>query len=215
MSADQVIVVRHGQTDWNKEQRWQGRTDIPLNELGVRQAQTMASQLTPLYATVSGVFSSNLKRARSTAEAVFAAASVCAPDLGCLVEMSDFAEFASGRFEGLTRTQIEEQHAENLAQVESGQDVPIGEVGERPSQVQQRLVRGVDTAVASVAGGTVIVVGHGGAWRIFANHVLGLPAADRRLGLLRNGHWARFTVSGVSQYELTAWNEGGLAPVEG
>ena len=60
-----LILVRHGETDWNVEGRWQGQIDVPLNVNGHQQAQRMAESL--MHAPITAVFSSDLRRASDTA----------------------------------------------------------------------------------------------------------------------------------------------------
>ena len=99
-----VVLVRHGQTDYNLTGRMQGQIDIPLNEVGLRQAKEVA----PLIALQepSLVISSPLVRARKTAEAIADAAGVQLEIDARLIERG------FGRLEGLTREQMEQQEPE-------------------------------------------------------------------------------------------------------
>lgn len=63
-----IILIRHGETDWNREGRWQGREDIPLNAEGKRQAEILAYSLKDL--DLTAIYTSPLMRARETAETV-------------------------------------------------------------------------------------------------------------------------------------------------
>ncbi len=64
----EIILCRHGQTDWNREGRWQGRTDVPLNERGHQQALELAEALREV--PVAAIYSSTLDRAYQTALAI-------------------------------------------------------------------------------------------------------------------------------------------------
>lgn len=66
-AATQAILVRHGQTDWNKEKKVQGQTDIPLNETGMAQAKMLAEKIFENYPLIDAIYSSDLKRAYDTA----------------------------------------------------------------------------------------------------------------------------------------------------
>src|SRR2546421_12731333 len=63
-----LLLIRHGETDWNAEHRWQGHADVPLNERGREQAKALAEELAPEGA--DAIYASDLSRARDTAEIV-------------------------------------------------------------------------------------------------------------------------------------------------
>ena len=62
-----LILVRHGQTDWNKENRLQGQTDIPINAIGEKQAKTFSERIIQTYPNIDAIYSSDLIRAYATA----------------------------------------------------------------------------------------------------------------------------------------------------
>jgi len=64
----QVLLIRHGETEWNAKRRWQGHTDVPLNARGIQQAESLADELQ--YYALDALFSSNLARAYQTAKIV-------------------------------------------------------------------------------------------------------------------------------------------------
>jgi 2,3-bisphosphoglycerate-dependent phosphoglycerate mutase len=94
----QVTLIRHGPTEWNESGRFQGRTDLPLSELGRAHARALAAAL--LEEDVRKVYSSDLRRAKETALAVARARAVP------LVEDERLREFDFGRWEGLTWDEI-------------------------------------------------------------------------------------------------------------
>ncbi len=65
-----ILLVRHGETDWNVQKKIQGKTDIPLNEAGVRQAEELAEKLAGWERPIIGIYTSRLKRAAKTAEII-------------------------------------------------------------------------------------------------------------------------------------------------
>src|SRR4051794_33863898 len=65
-----VYLVRHGLTDWNREKRFQGQSDVPLNEIGVQQARSLAGWLLDQPLKFSAIYSSDLSRAWQTADAI-------------------------------------------------------------------------------------------------------------------------------------------------
>ncbi|HZU83147.1 MAG TPA: histidine phosphatase family protein, partial [Polyangiaceae bacterium] len=100
-----VYAVRHGETDWNAAQRWQGHTDVPLNDRGRAQARAVARSLRAT--GLAGVVASDLSRATETAR-------IIAAELGIAVQYLDAAwrERSFGCFEGLTRAECEQLHPE-------------------------------------------------------------------------------------------------------
>ncbi|HYG70238.1 MAG TPA: histidine phosphatase family protein, partial [Anaeromyxobacteraceae bacterium] len=94
-AATRLFLVRHGETDWNVAGRWQGQTDIPLNEAGRAQARELARRMRG--EGIATIAASDLLRARETAEIV-------AAELGLEVRILDhrLREQSFGAFEGLT-----------------------------------------------------------------------------------------------------------------
>lgn len=166
-----LLLVRHGQSTWNAEGRWQGRADPPLSQLGVRQARQAAETL--------GVFdliaSSSLQRAHSTA-------SIIAEALGVspVVTDPDLGERHAGAFEGLTRDEIEARWPGWLAERRRPEDY------EDDESVTQRAVGALARLVADLGDrdtgdeATALVVSHGG--------VIG--ALERLVGATREGRLA-------------------------
>ena len=97
-----LLILRHGQSEWNAQGRWQGQADPPLTELGERQARAAAEQLLDSKISFDGVASSDLQRARRTAEILGVALNV-----GDVSSFSEFRERSAGPWQGLTRAEIE------------------------------------------------------------------------------------------------------------
>jgi broad specificity phosphatase PhoE len=116
-----IYLVRHGQTEFNRERRIQGHVDSPLTELGVRQAQAVGRLLRDLIRDPQGwrVVSSPLGRARSTAEIV-------AQKLGGLpVELEPrLQEMSWGSYDGRLRAEIEAEHPETFGKTGWAFDAP-------------------------------------------------------------------------------------------
>ncbi len=186
-----LFLVRHGETDWNAAGRWQGQTDVPLNPRGREQAREVAARLRT--AGLAAVASSDLLRARSTAEIV-------AAELGLTVNHLDAAlrERRFGCFEGLTREEVEARFPEAWARyVADPGPAPPG--GESREELLGRLLPAVASAAARLPG-PVLVVLHGGAMRaLLAEHVGDMPrpsSASWPLHGIQNGHVFRVTLSG-------------------
>ncbi|HEY5099343.1 MAG TPA: histidine phosphatase family protein, partial [Gaiellaceae bacterium] len=89
-----LLLVRHGETDWNAERRWQGHADVPLNDRGREQARVLAEQLTG--ESIDAIYSSDLSRARDTADIVGVRLGVP------VVVDADLREIDVGPIEGMT-----------------------------------------------------------------------------------------------------------------
>ncbi len=98
-----LLLVRHGETDWNRDGRWQGGSDTSLNDAGREQARTLAEQLD---GNIDAVYSSDLARARETADIVAAKL-----DLAVQIDPR-LRERGFGSWEGLTTTEIEQRFAD-------------------------------------------------------------------------------------------------------
>jgi probable phosphoglycerate mutase len=161
-----VYLVRHGETEWTKSRQHTGLTDLPLTEVGEKNARQLGVRLEPL--KVAHVFSSPLQRARRTCDlAGFGAAAINEPDL---------VEWNYGNFEGLTTKQIHEKQP-NWKLFQDG--CPGGE---SPSQVGIRVDRVIAKLRALDADAIVFSSGH--VMRVLCARWLGLePGAGRLFAL--------------------------------
>jgi 2,3-bisphosphoglycerate-dependent phosphoglycerate mutase len=150
-----LLLVRHGETDWNLERRVQGHTDRPLNATGLEQARALAEQLTgePLDA----VYASDLVRARHTAAIV-----AREHGLGVTLE-AGLREKHFGSWEGLTDVEIEEKFP----------DAVHGRWGdgETTEAVAARAIAAIERIRAFHPDGTVLLVSHGGPMRAILEHL--------------------------------------------
>ena len=145
-----LLLVRHGETDWNAEGRLQGHTDRPLSDYGRRQARALAEELAD--EPLDALYASDLARARETAEIVGAR-------LGLPVVLEpDLREKNWGTWEGLTPTE--------RAEVEF--------VGESTEQHEERTLGALRRIAERHPGGRILVVTHGGSVRRAQTAALGL-----------------------------------------
>jgi len=182
-TARRVIFWRHGRTAWNAEQRFQGQSDIPLDETGLAQAERAAKALARL--TPHRIVSSDLQRARRTADALAALT-------GLPVHTDEgLRETFAGEWEGLNRPELEERFGSQLAEWGAGADVRPGG-GETRVEVAARVVAAVERALADVGEGqTLVVATHGGSARAGIGAMLGLPPEHwAALGVLSNCAWS-------------------------
>lgn len=159
-----IYIARHGETDWNRRGRFQGQTDIPLNEMGRAQARALAERLAS--AGIGGVVASDLARARQTAEIVAEMLSIP------LVHLEpDVRERGFGVFEGLTREECITRYPEVWAAFPHTEP-PLAEPR---VEVVRRFMRGMLRIVETVAPEEprLLVVSHGSAMRAFLEVALG------------------------------------------
>jgi probable phosphoglycerate mutase len=143
-----LLLVRHGETDWNAERRWQGHADVPLNDRGREQARALAESLAG--EPVDAIYASDLSRARETAETVGAR-------LGVAVTTDpDLREVDVGPIEGMT--------AEETGAIAEWQ-------GEPKEAHAARILAAVERIVEQHPGERVLVVTHGGSMRRVHEHL--------------------------------------------
>jgi glucosyl-3-phosphoglycerate phosphatase len=178
MTARRKIVCwRHGQTAWNVEHRFQGQTDIPLDETGQEQAERAARLLAGL--RPAALVTSDLQRAAATAGSL-ARITGLTPSTD-----PDLRERNGGEWEGLTDHEIRRLWPEEHTVWE-----PPG--GESADSVAKRVAGGLERAAQAVPeGGLVVVVSHGAALRLGMLKLLGFPEdLWGRLGGLANCCWS-------------------------
>lgn len=150
-----ILLVRHGETDWNREGRWQGHADPSLNELGREQARALATRV--LAEPIDAIYSSDLARARETAAIVGAGVGL-EPRLDPRLREVDVGEWS-----GLTSDEVERRYPGAVERRRSG---GVGwERGESYEQMSERVIAGLHAIAEVHRGGRVLVVTHGGPMR--------------------------------------------------
>lgn len=165
-----VVLARHGETDWNRDGRFQGHADPPLNANGRAQARELAARLSG--DGITAVWSSDLQRARETA-------TIVAEQLGLTVAArADLREADVGELTGLTRAEIHERFPAAVPRAERhGYTWASGEGYEA---VAARVLTALHEIASSHTGETVLVVTHGGPLRIALAHADGVELAEHR-----------------------------------
>jgi len=192
-----LVLWRHGQTAWNVERRFQGKTDIPLDDTGVQQAQRAARLLAGLHPTT--LLASPLRRAADTAQAL-------AGITGLPIRYDkDLIERDGGAWEGLTGHEIRERYP-----VEHAAWQPPG--GETSAQVAERVGAALERALDELPpAGQLVVASHGAALRLGMSYLLGLPEEVwERLGGLSNCCWSVLTEMRDGGWRLAEHNAGTL-----
>jgi broad specificity phosphatase PhoE len=147
-----LLLVRHGETDWNAESRWQGHADVPLNDRGREQARRLAEELA--VEKLDAIYASDLARARETAEIVGAATGVE------VIADHDLREIDVGSRQGRTWSEID--------------DRPDWD-GEPHEVHAERVLRALRAIAERHPSQRVLVVTHGGSLRRLHEH-LGLDS---------------------------------------
>jgi ribonuclease H / adenosylcobalamin/alpha-ribazole phosphatase len=151
-SPTRLLMLRHGQTEYSAQRRYSGRRDLPLTELGERQAAAAAARLCPMD-DVAAVVSSPMLRARQTAKPVADALDVPLEVHDGLIE-TDF-----GAWEGLTFAQARERDPDLHTRWITDTSVATPD-GESMDTVHQRVRRARDQLVAEHGGTTLVVISH-------------------------------------------------------
>ena len=149
----ELWIVRHGQTDWNVEGRYQGQADQPLNAVGLAQAAAAAAQLQTQNFTA--IYSSDLQRARVTAE-------IIAAQLGLPVQIDRrLREVNQGEWEGMLTADIQARYvaAWSARQQDRLHAAPPG--GESLAQVAARVLPAVDEITRRHPHAAILIVAHG------------------------------------------------------
>jgi glucosyl-3-phosphoglycerate phosphatase len=185
-----LLLLRHGQSTWNADGRWQGQADPPLSPLGEAQARDAARRLAP--GQFCRVVASDLRRARQTAE-------ILAEALGLPVEVDpDLREIDVGDWEGLTRAEINQRAPGALADWSEGRSESTPG-GETRTHLTDRARVALQRAAAAASGGDrVLLVSHGALIRNL----------DRMLGLEPHG------IANLAGRWYEAGASGVLAPAE-
>lgn len=189
-----LLLARHGETDWNRDQRWQGHSDTPLNQLGREQARELAESLDG----IDAVYSSDLARSRETAEIV-------SERLGLEVQVDErLRERSFGAWEGLTMKEIEErfQDAHDRWRVGEGHGADDAEAFDA---FAARVHSFLDDVLHRHPDQTVLVIAHGGSIRVIHALAGGLDYVKdhRAIPAMANCAVVRF-----------AARDGKLAPIE-
>ena len=201
-----LFLVRHGETAWNREGRWQGQHDEPLSDLGRAQAAAIADRLRPLHP--HALHASDLSRAWSTALAIGEATG--------LTPLSDprLREVDVGEWRGLTPAETAARYPAGYARWREGgtgwRD------GETYAAMRVRAVAALDELLRGRdADSRIVVVTHGGVIRALVLHSLGLP--DERRRSLGTGPTATLTTieaANEGPWRLISFNDSGHLPAE-
>lgn len=195
MVGMQLTLVRHAQSTWNAEERWQGQSDVPLSPAGRAEAVQVGARLAP--ERFDRIVASDLSRALDTARAI-AGTRAIEPD-AALREMN------LGSWCGLPHAEVAAKHGEQLRALAHGQDVRIGETGETIGEFSQRVLGALE-AIEAGPHERVLVVTHGGVIRAVLMALLQLAGRERPLIGSGNTGITRLRVEG-GRRTLAVYND--------
>ncbi|AVH55320.1 MULTISPECIES: histidine phosphatase family protein [Streptomyces] len=193
-----LLLVRHGETEWSASGRHTSRTDPPLTRRGEEQAKSLA----PLLAdrTFALVLTSPLARAVRTAELAGLYGAVPDPDL---------REWDYGAYEGVRTVEIHRTRPDWYLWNDGVPPGPAGHPGESPTEVGQRADRVLSRIEPALAGGDVVLVAHAHFLRVLTARRLGLAPADGRLFQLATGTLSRLSTE-HGRPVIAGWNAGAV-----
>jgi len=175
-----LVFIRHGETEWNKNSRWQGQLDIPLSATGLEQARRLAARLAEQRTRFDALYSSDLGRALKTAELVGATAGVQPTPL------KELREIDVGTWSGLYTHELETRFPEEYRRMRAGEDLCRGGA-ESMEMVCFRVKAFLAAILDRHAGHTVAIVTHNGVIRAALMLMRNLSVSKgREIGLMQN-----------------------------
>jgi len=161
----ELILVRHGETEWNVAEVFRGQIDIGLSETGVKQAELLAGHLST--SSIEAVYSSPLKRALKTAEAI------AKPHKLKVKVEPDLIDLNFGRWQGLSHEEVKENYGELYTTWVTHPEKARMPDGETLDDVRKRVTRLVNGIIEN-HGGAVVIVGHRVVNKVMLCALLGL-----------------------------------------
>lgn len=189
-----LLLVRHGETEWSVSGQHTSWTDLPLTQHGEEQAKSLAPLLSGR--TFSLALTSPLGRAIRTAELAGITGAVPDPDLH---------EWDYGTYEGVTTVDIHHARPDWYLWTDGVPPGPAGHPGESPDQISARADQVLKRVDAALGDGDVILVAHAHFLRVLTARRLGLTAADGRLFQLATGTVSRLSTE-HDRPVIAEWN---------
>jgi len=164
-----IVIVRHGRTEWNRVERFRGRADISLDDVGIKQAEAASGRIKEW--PISTIYSSPLRRAITTAE-------IIATSLGLKVqEMSDIIDIDYGEWQGLTNEEVIARDGRLYTQWIENPDGVQFPGGEEFNDVRQRVSKAVNDLIQRHPKESVVLVSHKVICQILVLSLLGLDSS--------------------------------------
>lgn len=199
-----ILAIRHGETVWNVEERFQGHEDSPLTETGRRQVAALGRRLREM--AFDTLISSDLGRARESA-------AIIAAHTGYAVATdARLRERHYGILEGLTLEEINARHADILARFNADDPDYVIPGGESHRMHYERNRSWIEEWIANRAGSTVAIVVHGGVLDSLFRYVARLPLAQPRCYVTTNASLSVFVHGqfyGTRRWVIRSWGDAG------
>ncbi len=202
MKETEIILIRHGETEWNSQKRMQGHSNSDLSEVGRGQIQALGELMKNV--SFDHIYSSDSLRARQTAEAITQYS-------GHTLQFDQrIREKNLGVFEGLTSTEAKERHPEIYRLFKTAGANYVIDEGESTQQLLERALEFIEEIRLRHPQERVVMVTHGGVVRVLMKHALGLSidAPTRFIikntgifGLIWNENWLVTQMGGVYHLE--------------
>lgn len=191
-----ILAIRHGETQWNAEGRYQGQADVALNDAGLAQARRIAAAFAA--APIEAIYSSDLARAYQTA--VELAQAHAAP----LVSVADLREQHYGVFQGMTGSDIAQRWPEASARWHRREADFGPEGGETRNAFRRRCIGALERFARAHVGRTIAVVCHGGVLDCLYRAASSLGMEVRRTWALENAAVSRLQ-HGPEGFKIIDW----------
>lgn len=209
-----LVLVRHAESIWNAENRWQGQADVPLSPRGEREARALGERLRA--EPFDLVVTSDLSRARATAEAIVEAQRAAGLEAS-LEASSGLREIDVGDMTGISHAEAQARFGDHLRAMIRGEDRPVGGRGESLPGFEARVLGAVTALLEERPGASrILLVMHGGCVRALVRHALGLVSRRRALEGVSNTSITRLVAEGGRIRALASFNDAShLAALEG
>jgi broad specificity phosphatase PhoE len=191
----QLILIRHGETDWNVEGRWQGQADVPLNENGLKQAEQIAQLLSNR--KIQAIYTSDSTRTRRTAE-------VLGRVIGLRVYIDiRLREIHQGEWQGLLITEIKERYSEEFRSRRANPLTIAPPGGETTKQVQERALSFIKDISDHYPNEAVAIVSHGFTIAVIVAHLKRIPFEKVWNLVPKNGDLIELDIGKSSAAQIT------------
>jgi probable phosphoglycerate mutase len=200
MKKTRLLLVRHGETDDNRNLVFQGQLGLGLNALGREQAALLAARLARGAERPAVLVASDLDRARETAEILGLA-------LGLVPALDpDLREVYLGAWQGLSFTEIAARFPDEWSAFRSGRDIRRGG-GETYAELGERVSRALTAVADAHPGRTSLVVSHGAALKSFVARMLGVGSEGMRAFSVQANTGVTVVERNEGLFRLLAWND--------